>query len=92
MNRDAMQLPWRATTLYDTAKLVPFDVQRSRKTSLQAVGVPLSSFFLAAPAENKHQKIPLYSAKYFQACTIGGILACGAYTGDACRQTLKVVT
>lgn len=34
-------------------------------------------FMLAAPDENSKQKIPLYSSKYFQACTVGGILACG---------------
>ena len=34
-------------------------------------------FTLAAPDESKQQKIPLYSSKYFQACTVGGILACG---------------
>ena len=34
-------------------------------------------FTLAAPNESKQQKIPLYSFKYFQACTVGGILACG---------------
>lgn len=85
MQRDGVQMPWGVTSLYDTAKLVNFDIQGSRHTSARAVGAPLSRFFLAAPAEDEQQKIPLYSAKYFQACTIGGILACGKW--HAARET-----
>ena len=48
-------------------------------------------FMLAAPDEKKQQKIPLYSSKYFQACTVGGILACGDLTLDIC-WTRFVVT
>lgn len=50
-------------------------------------------FALASPDEPKQQKIPLYSSKYFQACTIGGILACGieSHLSQTLQQLLESV-
>ena len=49
----------------------------SQQTNSRVIADGRADFMLTAPDESKQQKIPLYSSKYFQACTIGGILACG---------------
>ena len=68
-----MHNSWLPGSVYGTAAVAGLS------QSCQAQNVPTSrfAFMMAAPDERKQQKIPLYSAKYFQACTIGGILACG---------------
>ena len=60
-------------TVYKLARWIDFSHQAK---ALKTSGARLD-FTLAAPDENKQQKISLYSSKYFQACTVGGILACG---------------
>lgn len=75
MQSDKDEALWTPTSRLTTARLV--ERLASNNGSMPRSNTPLSHFFLAAPAEDKQQKIPLYSAKYFQACTIGGILACG---------------
>lgn len=68
-----MHNSWLPDSVYGTAAVACLS------QPCQAQNVPTSrfAFMMAAPDERKQQKIPLYSAKYFQACTIGGILACG---------------
>lgn len=76
MAPDGMQLPWSPASLYvATSSAHSFNSERNARSS--SLDHP-ANLFLAAPAEQKQQKIALYSTKYFQACTIGGILACGA--------------
>ncbi len=68
-----MHNSWLPDSVYGTAALACLS------QPCQAQNVPSSRlpFMMAAPDESKQQKISLYSAKYYQACTIGGILACG---------------
>jgi len=81
-----MRNSWLPDSVYGTPALACLS------QPCQAQNVPNSrfAFMMAAPDESKQQKIPLYSAKYFQACTIGGILACGnsPSTASHCVSTV----
>ncbi len=80
-----MHNSWLPDSVYGTAALACL----SQPCQAQNVPSSRSAFMMAAPNESKQQKIPLYSAKYYQACTIGGILACGNPPSTASHCTFN---
>ena len=80
-----MRQPWVPDSVYATAGLACL----TQHTQAQNPIVSRPSFMLAAASESKQQTIPLYSAKYFQACTIGGILACGNNCSQCCCHRIR---